>query len=91
MFQQPLKYARMRGGTLTDVNATTPLAAVAELIGEPVRAAILIALANGRALPAGELARAAGISAQSASGHLGKLVLGGVREMADRFGIVAHA
>ena len=64
--------------TLAGMNATYPIAAVAELIGEPARAAILIALADGRALPAGELARAAGISAQSASGHLSKLVGGGL-------------
>jgi DNA-binding transcriptional ArsR family regulator len=60
------------------MNTVYPIAAVAELIGEPARAAILIALADGRALPAGELARAAGVSAQSASGHLGKLVVGGL-------------
>jgi DNA-binding transcriptional ArsR family regulator len=60
------------------MNAAYPIAAVAELIGEPARAAILVALSGGRALPAGELARAAGISAQSASGHLAKLVAGGL-------------
>ncbi len=60
------------------MNATYPIAAVAELIGEPARAAILIALADGRALAAGELARVAGVSAQSASGHLSKLVGGGL-------------
>ncbi|HWW95034.1 MAG TPA: helix-turn-helix transcriptional regulator [Vicinamibacteria bacterium] len=60
------------------MNAPYPLAAVAELIGEPARAAILIALTDGRALPAGELARAAGVSAQSASAHLSKLVGGGL-------------
>lgn len=60
------------------MNAVYPIAAVAELIGERARAAMLIALADGRALPAGELARAAGISAQSASGHLAKLVVGGL-------------
>jgi DNA-binding transcriptional ArsR family regulator len=60
------------------MNANYPLAAVAELIGEPARAAMLIALTDGRALPAGELARAAGVSAQSASAHLSKLVGGGL-------------
>jgi DNA-binding transcriptional ArsR family regulator len=60
------------------MNAAFPIAAVAELIGEPARAAILVALADGRALPAGELARAAGVSAQSASGHLSRLVDGGL-------------
>lgn len=63
---------------LAGMNATYPVAAVAELIGEPARAAILIALADGRALPAGALARAAAVSAQSASGHLSKLVGGGL-------------
>ena len=60
------------------MNATYPVAAVAELIGEPARAAILVALVDGLSRSAGELARAAGISAPSASGHLGKLVLGGL-------------
>jgi DNA-binding transcriptional ArsR family regulator len=60
------------------MNANYPIAAVAELVGEPARAAILIMLADGRALPAGELARAAGVSAQSASAHLSKLVGGGL-------------
>ena len=35
---------------------------------------MLLALLEGRALPAGELARAATVSAQSASAHLQKLV-----------------
>lgn len=39
---------------------------------------MLLALLDGRALTAGELARAADVSAQSASGHLGKLVIGGM-------------
>lgn len=52
------------------------IAAVASLIGDPSRAALLSALANGRALPAGELARAAQISPQTASAHLDKLFRG---------------
>ncbi len=60
------------------MNATYAIAAVGELIGENARAAILIALLDEKALPAGELARLAGISAQSASGHLSKLVDGGL-------------
>ena len=39
---------------------------------------MLVALADGRALPAGELADIAGVTSQSASGHLRKLVEGGV-------------
>ena len=49
---------------------------VAAALADPAREAILAALADGRALPAGELAAVAGISAQSASGHLRKLVEG---------------
>lgn len=78
MFQRQLKHACRRRRIVPGMNSTYPIAAVAELIGEPARAAILVALADGRALPAGELARAAGVSAQSASGHLSKLVSGGL-------------
>src|SRR6185437_1475224 len=37
---------------------------------------MLMTLADGRALPAGELAWAAGVTAQTASGHLAKLLDG---------------
>jgi DNA-binding transcriptional ArsR family regulator len=50
----------------------------AALIGDPVRALMLNALLDGRALPAGELAFAAGITPQTASSHLGKLLSGGL-------------
>ena len=53
-------------------------ARVASLIADPARAAMLIALLDGRALPAGELAHAAGITAQTASSHLAKLLDGGL-------------
>jgi DNA-binding transcriptional ArsR family regulator len=49
------------------------LAEIAALVGDPARANILSALADGRALTAGELAYAAGVSPQTASGHLAKL------------------
>ena len=52
------------------------IARVAALFGEPSRAAILTVLLDGRALPAGELARAAGVGDTAASGHLAKLVEG---------------
>jgi DNA-binding transcriptional ArsR family regulator len=54
------------------------LAAVAVLIGDPARVAMLTALADGRALPAGELAQLAGIRPATASAHLRKLVEGGL-------------
>lgn len=53
------------------------IAATAGLIADPARAAILIALMDGRARPAGELASRAGVTAQTASAHLGKLLAGG--------------
>lgn len=54
------------------------IAAAAALIGDPARAAILLALADGRALPAGELAAFAGLSSSAASAHLSKLLEGGL-------------
>jgi DNA-binding transcriptional ArsR family regulator len=59
-----------------DVTCEPDLAGVAALIGDRSRAAILRALADGRALPAGELAHAARISAPTASAHLDKLFKG---------------
>ena len=47
---------------------------VASLLGDPARARIVQALHDGRALPAGELARRAGVRASTASEHLAKLV-----------------
>lgn len=47
---------------------------IAALVGEPARASMLLALGDGRALPAGELAACAGITAPTASEHLARLV-----------------
>src|SRR5215475_15316827 len=47
---------------------------IAEALGDPAREAMVSALAQGRAMPAGELAALAGVSPQSASAHLQKLV-----------------
>src|SRR3984893_3362927 len=52
------------------------LAEVAALIGNPTRANMLTALLDGRALTASELAYAAGVAPQTASGHLAKLTQG---------------
>jgi len=49
------------------------LAEIAALVGDPARANILTALLDGRALTASELAYFAGVSPQTASGHLAKL------------------
>lgn len=54
------------------------IASTAFLIADAARAAMLMALIDGRALPAGELARIAGVTAQTASSHLGKLLAGGL-------------
>jgi DNA-binding transcriptional ArsR family regulator len=59
------------------VSANT-LAAVAALIGDTARANILSALMGGRALTSGELAAIAGITPQTASGHLAKLTDAGL-------------
>lgn len=50
------------------------MARVAALIGDPARALILATLMDGRSRTAGELAQAAGITPQTASAHLAKLV-----------------
>jgi DNA-binding transcriptional ArsR family regulator len=57
------------------------MAAVAELMGSPARAAILGALLGGVTLPAGELAARAHITPQTASAHLVKLVEGAILEV----------
>ena len=57
---------------------TTRLAATAALLGDPARANMLIALMDGRALTAKELAYAARVSPQTTSGHLGKLTEAGL-------------
>ena len=46
------------------------IARISALIGEPSRARVLMALADGRALPAGVLADEAGVSASTISEHL---------------------
>ncbi|WP_405474686.1 ArsR/SmtB family transcription factor [Streptomyces canus] len=54
------------------------LARLAALIADETRAACLLALLDGRAWTAGELARHAGVAASTLSEHLGKLVAGGL-------------
>ena len=53
---------------------TNRIAHIAALVGEPARTAMLLELMDGRALTALELARAGGVSAQTASRHLSQLV-----------------
>lgn len=54
------------------------LAEIAHLMGDPARANMLHALMDGRALTAKELAWIAGVAPQTASGHLAKLMQGGL-------------
>ncbi|MFJ6580026.1 ArsR/SmtB family transcription factor [Streptomyces sp. NPDC004288] len=58
--------------------AASDLAALAALFADESRAAFVLALLDGRAWTAGELARHAGVAPSTASEHLGKLVAGGV-------------
>jgi DNA-binding transcriptional ArsR family regulator len=60
------------------MKAGPDIALVAALLGDPARANMLTALIGGQALTAGELAREAGVTAQTASGHLAKLAAGGL-------------
>ena len=60
---------------MTSQSAFTEVAALA---GDPARAGMLHALMDGRALTASELARGAGITPQTASGHLARLVTAGL-------------
>ena len=57
------------------------IAVVAALLGDPARANMVTALIGGVALTAGELAREAGVTAQTASSHLAKLAAGGLVEV----------
>ena len=54
------------------------LARVAALLADPGRAAMLWALMDGSARPAGELTMIAGLSPSAASGHLARLTDGGL-------------
>jgi DNA-binding transcriptional ArsR family regulator len=63
---------------MTTIVSANTLAEVAALIGDVARANILSALMGGRALTAGELAYQAGVTPQTASGHLARLVEAGL-------------
>src|ERR1700753_2899209 len=54
------------------------IARLGALLGDAARTNMLSALMSGQALTAGELAREAGITAQTASSHLAKLAEGGL-------------
>jgi DNA-binding transcriptional ArsR family regulator len=54
------------------------IARIGALVADPARARVLMALGDGRGLPATVLADEAGVAASTASAHLGKLVKGGL-------------
>ncbi|MEP4771023.1 MAG: winged helix-turn-helix domain-containing protein [Roseibium sp.] len=60
------------------------IARIGALIGDPARANILTALMSGKALTATELAAEAGITGQTASSHLKKLMDGGLLDQAKQ-------
>jgi DNA-binding transcriptional ArsR family regulator len=62
------------------MQADAPIAPLASLIADPTRATLLWALADGRALPACDLALQARVGAPTISFHLGKLIAGGLVE-----------
>jgi DNA-binding transcriptional ArsR family regulator len=58
------------------------IARIANLVGDPARANMLTALMDGGALTASELALEAGVTVQTASSHLSKLMEGGLLSLA---------
>jgi DNA-binding transcriptional ArsR family regulator len=71
-------YARAEAPETRPANGDADVSRIAALLADPSRAAMVFAVGDGRALPAGELARHAGIARSTASEHLGKLVAGGL-------------
>ena len=61
------------GSTVGGMGGDTDIAAVGALVADRGRCQILLALLDGRALPASRLAAEAGVSPATASSHLGKL------------------
>lgn len=70
--------------TLVSDPAGPNIARLASLIADPVRARIMLLLMDGRALTAGELAQAGGVSPQTASSHLARLIDGGLLAVASQ-------
>lgn len=60
------------------MSGDTDIASIAAVLADPTRVRILFSLNSEKALPATELARAAGVSRSSASFHLTKLVESGL-------------
>jgi DNA-binding transcriptional ArsR family regulator len=68
----------MRDAAELPTTGDADIAALASLLADPARCKVLLALDDGRALPASVLADEAGISRPTASSHLGKLTSAGL-------------
>jgi DNA-binding transcriptional ArsR family regulator len=68
----------MRNAAELPAGGDADIAALASLLADPARCKVLLALDDGRALPASVLADEAGISRPTASSHLGKLTDAGL-------------
>lgn len=79
----PVEVSRRRTDYTACMSDAAPLdryhvAELGSLLAEPARAAMLLALADGTARPAGELAHIAGVAPATASAHLRRLLDGGL-------------
>jgi DNA-binding transcriptional ArsR family regulator len=70
--------SRVHNGPMETTTESGALAGLAALLADPTRASFCLALLDGRAWTAGELARHAGVAASTASEHLSRLVAGGL-------------
>lgn len=70
--------SRQTGNGVSREGGDANIAAVGALIADPGRSRILLALGDGRALPASRLAAEAGVTPATASSHLRKLTEGGL-------------
>ncbi|HET7665167.1 MAG TPA: metalloregulator ArsR/SmtB family transcription factor [Mycobacterium sp.] len=68
----------MRDAAELPARGDADIAALASLLADPARCKVLLALDDGRALPASVLAEEAGVSRPTASSHLGKLTDAGL-------------
>lgn len=72
---------RMPQTTACERRGDADIAAIGALLADPARCRVLMALSDGRALPAGLLATEAGVAASTASSHLRKLATTGLLSM----------
>jgi DNA-binding transcriptional ArsR family regulator len=68
----------MRNAAELPTGGDADIAALASLLADPARCKVLLALDDGRALPASVLADEAGVGRPTASSHLGKLTDAGL-------------